>query len=64
MTKNEAISRAFQDAHASMADSGQDYAFAVEGVDDNSWYVSANKPSLRLGKVIECRASDGKTYHA
>lgn len=45
-------------AHAVSKDAG--YCFAVEG--RFGWHASMRKPSLRAGKVIECR--DGKEFVA
>lgn len=52
--KNEAIIL----AHAVAQEAG--YCFAIEG--RFGWHCSTRKPSLRAGKVIECR--DGKEFLA
>ena len=55
-TENDAINAAFALAHKN-----EIAAYAVEG--KYGWTVSERKPSLRFGKVWECR-DDGKKYYA
>ena len=52
MTKHEAIIKAFHIAHDNEI---AGYAFEIK----DGWTASDRKPSLRIGKVIECTV-DGK----